>query len=127
MLQLFLDHLGPIVGLLFSLVTMALAWGIRKLGLKKELEDAIDQFVHRTIDKAHARLEIALRPDSDGGVAVTKDELSQIRQAVWDSLKAELTGPLAKMLLAWGEERVKGLIGLKLAEKGVVATATPAA
>jgi hypothetical protein len=127
MLQLILDNLGPIVGLVFSLVTMALAWGIRKLGLKKELEDAIDQFVHRTLDKAHDRLTIALSPTSDGGVAITKAEMSQIRQAVWDSLKGELTGPLAKMLLAWGEERVKGLIGIKLAEKGVIATATPVA
>jgi len=111
--------LPSIIGFVAVGVVAALSWGIRKLSLKKELEEAINAFTQRTIDKAESRLKIALMPESDGGVRVTSQELSEIRQAVWDSLKSELKGPLASLLLKWGEERIKGIIGTVLKKQGV--------
>ncbi len=126
MLQLILSNLGAIVPVVFAGLAVGLVWGIRKLGLKKELEEAIEQFTHRVLDKCQEWLGVALAPDSDGGASITAAEMSQIRQKAWDMLKEELHGPLAKLLLAWGENRVKGLIGSILASKGIVITNPPA-
>lgn len=121
MLDILMTYLPTVIGAVLAALALVAAWGIRKLNLKKELEDALVAFVQRTVDKAGDRLAIALKPDADGVVRLSKEELSELRQAAFDLLKAELKGPLAKMAIKWGEDRLKGLIGKVLKNNGVVA------
>lgn len=122
-MEFFSQHVFPylphIVG---SLLAILLAWGVRKLNLAAELEKAIVDLTQRCVDKAKDWAGIAMSPTSDGGVKITEAELSKLRQLIWDTAKEELTGPVGKLLLAWGEERVKGLAGGLLHKIGVTAT-----
>lgn len=120
------QFIGPILGLVAAGLVGLVAWLLNKTHLSAEFKEALAAFTRRVVDKAQDRLKIAMSPDSEGGVAVTANELSAIRQAVWDLLKKELDGPLAKMLVAWGEERVKGYVGMLLSKWGITAAA-PAA
>lgn len=112
-------HLGTFV---FAALSALAAWGISRLNLKQELKDAIDAFTKRVVDKASDWYQIVVAPASDGGSKITAQEMSTLRQAAWDLLKEETKGPLAKLLLAWGEDRVKGMIGTQIEKMGLRAT-----
>ena len=116
MLDQLLEHLPTLIA--FVLVAGAV-WGIRKLNLKKELEDTIITLTKRVVDKAKDMSIAAMQPDSDGGAKITKAEASAIRQAVFDMLKAEARGPIGKLALSYGENWVKGKIGDALGKLGV--------
>lgn len=126
MIELLGQFIGPILGLVATGLVGIVAWLLNKTHLAAEFKEALAAFTRRVVDKAQDRLKIAMAPDSEGGVVVTANELSAIRQAVWDLLKQELDGPLAKMLVAWGEQRVKGYVGMLLLKWGITAAA-PAA
>lgn len=119
MLDVILAHIPQFIGLVFTGLAVLTAIGVKKVGLRLELEKAITDLTKRCFDKAHAWADIAFSPTGDGGVKVTQAEISALRQLVWDTAKEELKGPLAKMLLVYGEERVKGLAGIILAKLGV--------
>jgi hypothetical protein len=113
---------GP---LLISLLGALAAWGLSKLKIQADLKTAIEVYTKRVLDKAGDWLKIATAPDSDGGVKITSAELSMIRQQVWDLMVSEFKdkGPLFKLLMSWGENFVKGLIGQALEKFGVKAVA----
>lgn len=120
--QFVFPYLPHIVG---SLLAIALAWGVRKLSLSAELEKTLVDLTQRCVDKAKDWADIAMSPTSDGGAKITSAEMSALRQLIWDTAREEIKGPLGKLLLAWGEERVKGLAGGILKKIGVVAHDEP--
>lgn len=123
MLDMVMEYLPAVIGVVATGLTLALAWGIRKINIKEELKEAIVAFTKRTVDKAAVDLKMATDPASAGGAKITSEEMSDIRQKAFDRLKGELKGPLAKMALGWGEERIKGLIGGVLEKKGITVKA----
>jgi len=123
MSEILSQFIGPILGIVAAGLVGLVAWLLNKTHLAAEFKEALAAFTRRVVDKAQDRLKIAMEPNSEGGVAVTAGELSAIRQAVWDLLKLELDGPLAKMLVVWGEERVKGYVGMLLSKWGITAAA----
>lgn len=122
-LNALLDHLPDLIGLAFTVLAFALAWGLRKMNLSKELENAIKDFVQRGLDKAKVELQLATSPASPGGAKLTEEELSHLRQLIFDYARSELKGPLAKLAFdaarGWGEKRLKGFISEVLKAKGV--------
>ena len=116
MWELILEQLPSII---FLVISVSAIYGIRKLSLKKEVEDAIISLTKRVVDKCEEMVVASVRPDSDGGAAITRKEFSDIRQKVWDLLLEELDGPNGSVLKKWGEARVKGLIGIVLAKMGI--------
>ena len=116
MWELIIEQLPSIV---FLLISVSAIYGIRKLSLKKEVEDAIISLTKRVVDKCEEMVGASVKPDSDGGAAITRKEFSDIRQMVWDLLGEELEGPNGTLLKKWGEDRVKGLIGIVLTKMGI--------
>lgn len=119
-MDLIMQYLPTVIGVVATGLALALAWGIRKIGLEAGLEKALTDFVDRGIDKAKVELQLATDPASDGGAKITGDEASKLRQLIFDYAKAEMKGPLAKLAFTWGEKRVKGFISGILKSKGVV-------
>jgi len=116
MWEIVLDHLPSIA---FLLVSSAILWGVRKLSLRKDVEEAIISLTKRVVDKCEEMVGTAMEFDSEGGARITAAEFSLLRQKVWDLLLTELKGPSGSILRKWGEARVKGLIGIVLAKMGV--------
>jgi hypothetical protein len=119
-LPILLDHLPS---LLAALVVALVAWGVKKANLAKDAEELILACTKRVTDKAQEWLKIAMAPDSDGGAKVTAAELSAIRQKAWELVLEEAKGPVGVFIKTWGENRVKGMIGLILDKMGIKATA----
>ena len=113
------EHLPTIV---FGIISALAMWGISKLNLEKQAKEVIEALVHRTLDKAQEWLKIAMAPDSEGGVKVSEAEISAIRQKAWELIKEEAKGPVGKLILSWGEQRVKGMIHGILDKAGVKVT-----
>lgn len=124
MWDMVLEHLPSVIGAVAVGLAIALAWGIRKIGLEKKFEDAVIDFVKRGIDKAKEELQTATDPASPGGAKITSEEMSALRQKIFDYVKGEVKGPLAKIALQWGENRIKGFIGDRLAERGITVGAS---
>lgn len=120
------EHFGSILA---SLITGLVVWALSKLHLKAELRTTIELYTKRVVDKASEWLKMSTAPTSDGGSKITAAELSELRQFIWDMLMKELSGPMGSLLRAWGENKVKALIGLALEKIGIKATpeATPGA
>jgi len=117
------QHLGTIV---FGALGAVIVWGVSKLHLNQQLHDAITAFTKRALDKAQDWYQLAVATTGDGGTAITKAEMSVLRQKVWELLQEELAGgPLLSLLKLWGEEKVKGLISIALAKMGVKAIEAP--
>ena len=118
-----MDIINAILPYVLPLVTAAVVAGlgflIRKTHLTQELKDQLEAFTKRTIDKAKEWVNVAIAPDSDGGVKITPAEASAIRQQAWILAKEELKGPLAGMLLHLGEDWAKGIIGVALSKIGI--------
>ena len=113
------EHLPTVV---FGVISALAMWGISKLNLEKQAKEVIEALVQRTLDKSQEWVKAAMTADSDGGVKITAKELSDIRQKAWELIKDEAKGPVGKLILGWGEQRVKGMIGLILDKAGVKVT-----
>ena len=98
-----------------AIVGWLVAWGIRKLNLKAEVSDAIENFAQRGLDLARKKTTA----ESDGGKVITAKELSELRQEIWQLIKEEAKGPVLKMVVGLGEDYVKGWIGRILERKGI--------
>lgn len=113
------EHLPTIV---FGLISVLAMWGISKLNLEKQAKEVIESLVRRTLDKSEEWIRAAMQPGSDGGIKITAKELSDIRQKAWELIKDEAQGPVGALIRSWGEQRVKGMIGLLLDKAGVKVT-----
>lgn len=93
-----------------------------KLSFIKEHEAALLNSViaaaQRTKDKFMIELDKATLPDSDGGVEITKAELSAARASAYRLVLDSLKGPALKYAKDRGEHYIKGLLG-KVFEKYV--------
>ena len=123
-MEFFKEHVLPALMPLVATGLMTLiGWLLRKTHLTGELQTALTDLTKRCLDKGEDWAQIAMSPTSDGGVAITAAEVSKLRQLIWETAQEEIKGPIGKLLLAWGEERVKGFAGTILAKLGVKVSA----
>lgn len=115
-LQQILPFVLPLVA---SGVLLLVGFVIRKTHLADGLKDQLEALTKRVVDKAHQLVGIAIAPDSEGGVKITSAEASVIRNAVWLMAKDEIKGPFGKLLLTFGEQWAKGIIGIALKKLGI--------
>jgi hypothetical protein len=107
-------------GIVISIVVAGLGLLGRALHWDSETVVDVEVFVKRSLDKANVWFAGSLALTSDGGSKITSVELSQLRDLIWkDALQEFKTGPVGKRIREWGEDYVKGLIGIALAKLGI--------
>jgi len=108
--------MGGIVGIFF-----AVKWGLgilkEKAGDNGAMKQALDIIVlatQRGKDKGLETLAAAQSPNSPGGVSVTAEEKSKIRQDILETVLSELKGPALEWVNGVGANWVKAKIGMVL-------------
>lgn len=103
-----------------TIIGLFLRWLATKVNASegvKEFFIYIEGYGSRLRDKYLIELKAAKDPSSAGGVEVTPEEISALRQKIYDDMMNELKGPAKDYALKLGAEAVKGLLG-KFISKG---------
>lgn len=118
--------MAGLVPIILTTITALITWGMRKLKIEGEAKEVIVAMTQRVVDKFEDWHGVVTDPASDGGIRITKAEISLLRQRAYDLAISEAKGPVAAKLKDWGEARVKGLIGGLLKKWDVAGSSKPA-